>query len=371
MIGINQNKDYIPAINNIKDIQDLLVVGFTEWKRCGNVNTKEQNDLVLFSYTSKAQHDGNWNYFETVSRGLIINKVTGEIVARPFNKFHNWLERGRRTNAGVKIITEKLDGSMATLYRDNGYKIATRGSFDGEQAIWATKFLNENYSLKDIDNRFTLIFEIIYPENRGNGPVIDYGDREDLVLLAIRDRFTGIYEPFYPNVFQFAEKHGFNIPKTYDFAGVHNIIDSTHILPVNEEGYVVEFQDGSRFKFKGDKYVTFHRLISKITFNNVLKLMANGTLDELTKELPQEFLEEVSIIIEEIEEQYYSILTDVQSAYKLAPKNTRKELAIWARKYHRKYSGLIFGIHDEKNISKAVYKMISDNHKALGAQDGI
>lgn len=76
-------------ITSIKQIQELAKSGFTEWDKYGHVYTKEKDDLILFNYKPEAQFEGAWNFFERVSRGLIISRETGKIVARPFDKFFN------------------------------------------------------------------------------------------------------------------------------------------------------------------------------------------------------------------------------------------------------------------------------------------
>ena len=182
----------IEVVQSIDDISRLLTSGFDEWKSLGEVNVKHNNELTLFNYTAKAQYEARWNFFETVSRGLILNNVTGRIVARPFEKFFNWGEGGRTTDAPIDYVMEKLDGSLGIMYEHEGeFKIATRGSFDSDQAIWATEFIqSKKRHPKDTVGEYTLLFEIIYPDNR---IVVDYGQREDLVLLALRHNPTGAY----------------------------------------------------------------------------------------------------------------------------------------------------------------------------------
>src|SRR5262249_21253305 len=126
-------------IKSIADIQTLAKSGFTDWKQYGNVTVKKHGDLLIFNYNTMAQYEGRWNFFEQVSRGLIINWKTGEIVARPFDKFYNWMEGGRRAKGHIVAITEKLDGSLAVLLRTpEGYRISTRGEITSKQAQWAT-----------------------------------------------------------------------------------------------------------------------------------------------------------------------------------------------------------------------------------------
>jgi len=230
-------------IATIADIQKLVVDGFQDWRDFGHVYTKEKDGLILFNYLNEAQYEGTWTFLERVSRGLIVDKISGEVVARPFDKFFNWNENNRTTNAPIKTITEKLDGSLGILYRDNGFKIATRGSFDSEQAQWATNWLNTHYfetfpDLTAYYNDYTLLFEIIYPKNR---IVVDYEDNADLFLIAARNRFTGRYLS-YSELLRMNESFNFPMPKLYNFADLSDILANISILSHNNEGWVVEFE---------------------------------------------------------------------------------------------------------------------------------
>ena len=78
----------------IEHLSDLIVSGFKDWKSFGDVGTRLNSDgsLVIFNYTVMCTYKRRWNWFERVSRGLILNTSTGEVVARPFDKFFNWGE---------------------------------------------------------------------------------------------------------------------------------------------------------------------------------------------------------------------------------------------------------------------------------------
>ncbi len=154
-------------ITAIEQIQQLAKEGFTEWKTLGDVSVDRDGDLLIFNYTAKAQYEGRWNFFERVSRGLIIHCVTGEIAARAFDNFFNWGQGGQSSEGQIVSITEKMDGSLGILFRANGeYRVSTRGDFHSDQAEWATKFLHEHYKLDGLPSELTLLFEIVYPENR-------------------------------------------------------------------------------------------------------------------------------------------------------------------------------------------------------------
>lgn len=347
---------------NIQDIQNLTKQGFTDWRSLGHVSVKERGSLRLFNYTSKAQYEGQWTDFERMSRGLIINSNTGEIVARPFDKFFNWGDGDRYSDSPIKSITEKIDGSLGILYRENGeYKIATRGAFNSEQALWATSYLHDyiipNYSLAGLSDSLTLLFEIIFPKNR---IVLDYGDREDLVLLAARNRFTGEYLSW-DRVQGIAKKYGFNTPNVHYFATPEQLIQASETLPASAEGWVVEFIDGQRFKFKGDEYCKLHKLISGLSFKHTLEAEAGGIANEMLESVPDEFLDDVRGWLSDIRLVVSDLIWDIEYAYDQvydqAPTTTRKEFALWVAVNHPEMAPYLFARLDGKPVEPLIYKM--------------
>lgn len=351
-------------IESIDDLTKLVVAGETNWKQYGEVTTDTLFDLILFNYTPAAIYEGRWNFFEQISRGLIINRVTGEVVAWPFDKFFNWMEGGRKAKGHIMSITEKVDGSLGILYRNPGTGkpcIATRGSFKSDQAFWATNYLQRHYDLSDLPDNLTLLFEIIYPDNR---VVVDYGEREDLVLLAARDRFTGAYLPFFPDVYQLGMQFGFTLPKVYAFNDVTTLLELCGEIEVDQEGYVVEFSDGQRFKFKGDRYLELHKIVTGMSLKNTLHAVRDGTIDDLYKSLPEEFHGQLDDWHDEICVRWYEYKTQVEAAYAAVPKDDRKTMAIWIMQHHKDISSAIFALADEKPIDPIIYKWIEKDLKS-------
>ncbi len=344
----------IEVVEEISDIQILLKQGFVDWGMFGDVSIKERGNLRLFNYTSQAQYAGRWNFLERISRGLIFNVNTGEIVARPFDKFFNFGEGGRFTNAPILNVSEKMDGSLGILYRENStYRIATRGRFDSEQALWATEFLNRKFDLRKLSDSLTLLFEIIYP---GNRVVVDYQGKEDLVLLSARNRMTGQYISF-SQVQILSEIFGFSLPKVYHFSEVEDIFRAKDSLDANAEGWVVEFSDGLRFKFKGIKYLKLHKLISSLSFKNTLIYVKEGALAILYDTIPDEFLGEVNGWVNEIQQTVELINSQVMAAFELAPKETRKDFALWVSKNEPGLASYLFAMLDNKPIDALIYKL--------------
>jgi len=115
-------------IQTIEDIQQLVREGFTDWDKYGEVNTRPHEGLVILNYKNEAAFEGRWNFFETVSRGLILEEGTGRVVARPFDKFFNWGQVETPKDQKIVNVLEKMDGSLGILYYHNGWKVSTRGS---------------------------------------------------------------------------------------------------------------------------------------------------------------------------------------------------------------------------------------------------
>ncbi len=345
-------------LTTIQEIQQLVVKGFDQWEKYGRVVVRQSGDLLIFNYTHAAQYAGEWTFLERVCRGLIINRVTGEIVARPFEKFFNWAERGHKAHGHLVTVTEKIDGSLGILYRDQGqYKISTRGTFDSEQAIWATKFLQEHYDLAGLETELTLLFEIIYPDNR---IIVDYGKMEDLVLLAARDRFTGDFWPFYGDersVYGLGQRYGFTLPQVYQFNNVIDILATCGALTENAEGYVAEMSSGERWKFKGDRYLELHKLVYGLSFKRAVEAVQSNQVEAIKAQIPEEFLSEFDQWVNQIETRVAEIEQTIERAFSRAPHNSdRKDFAMWVRSHELKLASYLFAKLDGKPIRPIIFQ---------------
>lgn len=343
------------VIESMADLKAALLLGVTDWKKYGEVYTRTRGDLILFNYLPSAQYERRWNWFERVSRGLILNRLTGEVVARPFDKFYNWGEGERQSEGSLLSVSEKLDGSLGILYREGDqYRIATRGSFDGEQAEWATEHLRRNHNLSRLPPIWTLLFEIIYPDNR---IVVDYGARAELVLLAARTRDRGWYARE-DQADHMGRKYGFARPRRYDVQSAAEILELLPSLTANEEGFVAVFSDGQRFKFKGDAYTTLHKLISGLSYGAVLEAHQAGTLDEFIGQIPDEFLEQVREWRATIEVTLAETRRAVAAALAAAPKDDRKTFALWVKANHPQLSPMLFSALDGRDITPIIYRFL-------------
>jgi len=316
----------------IQELSNLLVSGFIDWKKLGEVNVRPNQDgsLVIFNYSVLCTYQRRWNWFERVSRGLIMDAKTGKVVARPFDKFFNWGELENKPEGLPTEVVEKCDGSLGILYRygpygAGTYRIATRGSFDSEQALWATEYL-KNYNLEDLPDEFTLLFEIIYPANR---IIVDYEGREDLILLGVRDRFDG-YDFNFDEVHDVAETFGFSVPERTWGLSMDDLLSRATEISANEEGWVCRFVDGTRVKVKGSEYLEIARLAQKMTDRFIFESLAEKGYEETALNAPEEFRSRVNEcweVFEKIEETLHRGV--MEALDQVSGMRTRKQIAMY------------------------------------------
>ena len=229
------------------------------------INHKIKGDVTLFDYNKECQYARAWDKYTVNARGLCINRHSYEIVARPFMKFFNYEEladEGIEAPDGKFRALVKEDGSMGTaFFHADTWYVATRGSFDSEQAIWARKFMERHLCTDQMDKTYTYVFEIIYP---GNRIVVDYGDMEEMVLLAVINKFTGEEMP-YNQMLNEARDLCAEVVEMVEFDSLEDLLEKRKHLTANEEGWVLTYDNGFKMKVKGAAYCELHRLISNIS----------------------------------------------------------------------------------------------------------
>jgi RNA ligase len=346
-------------IETVEDIGRLVRAGFTDWLSLGDVRVARDGDLLMFAYTPAAQYAGRWNAFERMSRGLIIDATTGEIVARPFDKFFNWGEGGQTTDAPFDYVMEKVDGSLIICFHHRGrWRAATRGSFTSDQAQWAQGQIDVLPALAEVEPLWTLLFEAVYPENR---IVVDYRGRASLFLLAMRDRMTGDYAPL-SLVRQTADKLGVPMPTVYDdldtIEGIQRALEG---MTADEEGFVAVFQDGRRFKFKSAAYLELHKLVFGLTFRSAIDAVQTGKVEEIRRIVPEELRAEFDGWVNEVEEHVANVRATVAAAMEEAEAagltHDRKGFAMWVSERHPELRVYLFAALDGKPLDPIIFRM--------------
>lgn len=328
---------------------------------------KHPDDAALFilNYTEKAQFENRWNDVTKQCRGLIARTDdTGEdadVLARPFDKFLNYGQPGAAEipSGHLVEVTDKADGSLGILYPgpDGGWSIATRGSFESEQAIHATALWRSRYGGPFPARGWTYLFEIVYPENR---IVLDYADMDDLIMLGARSIESGVLVG----------------PQCFDWEGprtkVFEYVDLTTALAAkprpNAEGLVVRaIWTGAMVKIKQEDYVRLHKIVTGLSERGVWEHLSahEGMVRDLALQVPDEFhgwitqtadalLEQFDELSGRAHEAYYEILDHLDE---IGEGLTRPAFAEEA-KQRGDLTPLLFLLLDGRPLDQAIWRRI-------------
>ena len=240
-----------------------------------------------------------------MARGIVLDTATGEIVARPYEKFFNLgqVANGVERPEVAKLVTwqpepfavsEKMDGSLAIVYAYDGeLHVGSTGNpdFVANGVLVADRLkaiLSEQDYRRVADLAFagyTLLFEYLNPEYV---IVINYQE-EAFKLHGMVHTATG--RDFAP-----AELRGLKLsdnvlapvyPELRNFDAVQGYLDNHQDI----EGFVVRFKSGLRLKLKTEQYKALHKTFSLFQNNTqasrrlMLALYDLDVLDDLSADL--------------------------------------------------------------------------------------
>lgn len=354
----------------------------------GYINCRDHPEypLRIYNYATKASINRIWNPATLNSRGLILHQETGEVVARPFPKFFNLgeMSRGDITFSKPYLAMAKMDGSLGICYNYQGSPyIATRGSFESDQAQWGTMILRKKYPEFHPSNFYTFLFEIIHPSNR---IVVDYGEMMDLVLLAViytpdgseldiyneagakklRDVFhwTGPIVETFPSVTTTGDRI-----KPREYLGHFGKGDGS------EEGFVFRFDwpkgKYTRVKIKHEEYIRLHRIRTNISSKTLWEALRDGRdLSEILDDLDERTLEWANEMITSLRNDFTFMKSSIYEAYEAAEAEMAEK---WSAldpanpTYRQVYAGIVrqtrwpnelFSLKDGKNINPGIWRSI-------------
>ena len=319
-------------------------------------------DLTIYNYTNVAQYDNHWDDITMMCRGLILDS-NYNIIERPFKKFFNKDEHDRDNLPNIPNLPfevyDKLDGSLGILYWDGDEPhIASRGSFTSEQALMGTNMLHTNYrhTWGLYDKSKTYVFEIIYQSNR---IVVDYGNKEELVLLGIIDTETG--EDISIDTVSSKDFH-----KAERYTGIKDFKKLQSLDLKNKEGFVIRFSNGFRMKLKFDEYCRLHRIVTNISSYDIWDILRNGgKFDEILDNVPDEFYDSVRDCEKKLTTEYNNIYNYYNSIFnKLNTLNlSDKDFALEAKKY--KFNSILFSFKNSKKVDDIIWKNIKPKYEIV------
>lgn len=297
-----------------------------------------------------------WDEVTLACRGLVVDK-DANVVARPLPKFFNDFEyqEGEIPYGEEFEAFIKYDGSLGIVFVYEGEVIlASRGSFASEQAFKAKEIFEREHRYPNyIWPGYTYAFEIIYPQNR---IVVDYGNQEKLVLLAMFHTETGLEVPYElmhwynHDRFHVVEKVSFDVPLT----------DYRSTIQGSDEGYIIRFKSGFRMKIKGEEYCRLHRVLTEVSNKSIWQSLKNETsLDEVLDRIPDEYdtwvqktITDFTIKFKEIEIWHREVAEELAAKY--PDKKSFAEQVFVYCKQHGANSAIMFSMKNGSTKWKAI-----------------
>lgn len=322
----------------------------------------------VYEFVDITQHNlfDLYHGFLRECRGTVINLKTEELIAAPFRKFANmneWEETKeenllkRMKTAQFVEYSNKLDGSLIIARAINDeIRIFSSGNISediGIQITWAKEHLNENLInfLKKHSN-YTCMFELI--DHRDNH-VVPINRPVGLYLTGMRNINNGV-QLNYCDIIQKANEanifatHLFN--KT--FTEIMEMVKTESHKEI--EGFVLNI-DGYFVKIKCEDYLAFQRVRNNFNHNDLIPLWLNGTIDDAFAYLTEIDKEYYEGLLNDVLNLRQKILRYVDDAIIKAPKDSRKEFAIWVQKNCQKpLQGFILAKSAGKEIEPLIQR---------------
>ena len=237
------------------------------------INVKEcEHNLISLNFNREAFNKKKWNDLTIKARGLFVDKDSGEVKIRSYNKFFNFGERHVNLGYLKKYATypirafKKYNGFLGLASVVNSEvvltsKSVTSGKYkDIFQDIWNKVESEVRELLKQtmIENNCTAVFEVVSPEYDPH--IIKY-DKEHLYLLDfIENKLDldthNIDLEFSVNLMKKVEFSSDLLTKKEELTRLENYDELYNFLAEKEksleefEGYVLCDNSGFMFKFK-------------------------------------------------------------------------------------------------------------------------
>lgn len=205
-----------------------------------------------------------------------------------------------------------------------------------------------------------------------NRIVVDYGDTEDLVLLAVIDTETGEEDSYEEMVESYS--NNFTIVKRYDELSNVDVRELRDLEEDNREGFVIKYSNGFRVKVKFKEYVRLHRILTNVSAKSIWEALKNGDgLDDIVDAVPDEFFNWVDetkrVLLEKYREIELEAYKEFHRIYMVENKTLRKDFAEIAKNHE--HSGILFKLYDGKtDYSEYIWKTIKPSYEKPFADTG-
>ncbi|QYR65822.1 metallophosphoesterase [Fusobacterium animalis] len=268
MSGVTEKVEKFNTANEL--INEMIGHKFITVKEC-------DYNLISLNFNREAFNKKKWNDLTIKARGLFVDRDSGEVKIRSYNKFFNYGERHVNLGYLHKYATypirvfKKYNGflGLASVIDGNivlASKSVTSGKYkDIFQSIWDKVESEVKELLKQtmIENNCTVVFEVVSPEYDPH--IIKY-DKEHLYLLDFIENKLDIDThnidlEFSENLMKKVEFSSTIltkkelITKLENYNELYNFLDEKAKSLEEFEGYVLCDNSGLMFKFKLPYYM--------------------------------------------------------------------------------------------------------------------
>ncbi len=290
----------------------------------------------------------------------------GEIIARPFHKFFNLGEKQQEHEinwSAPHTTMLKMDGSMIHTVFDKDHRVRamTRKGETDVAAVVQDLFFPEcdDYSLfSSLCMKYgrTPIFEFTSPSNR---IVVPYTSPM-LTLLAVRNIKSGSYM-HRATLERYGHKYG--IPVVRNFISSPDEMIKKARKFTEDEGIVIQFDDGHMLKIKADAYVIKHRAVSDLdSKKKVLAVVFSDTVDDFLPLLGELDRTELAAFRDAVNYQITQAAMAMEAVYRAHGHLERKlYAAIIKENISGKFSSVAFAAYDGKDVREATKRAFTRN----------
>ena len=278
------------------------------------------DNISSFNFTREAFYDRNWNRQTILARGLFLNNITGDIVARSYEKFFK-VDEVRKTE--LASLKENFVYPIKVYVKENGFLgivsylkekdelfIASKSSNKGPYVDYFKALLKpyeerikDLYKTNVLSNQ-SLVFEVIDIENDPH--IINYKESKIVLLDIITNTFE-FSKLDYNSLCEIAKKINCEVKKLAftlnsweEFRNLYQSVQQYEYKYNNNhiEGFVFEDNNGFMVKAKSGYYDEWKKL--RNVKDSVLK---SG------------YLRKTSMLVNELENLFYGFLKDIYNKY--------------------------------------------------------
>lgn len=263
----NKFQQVIYNVNN-QDVKKMMNSRLINVKGC-------KHNMYSLNFTRNAFFGKKWNFATIKARGLFVDRNTGDVKMRSYDKFFNLNEH---ETTKKDVLTKTLKFPVSVSVKENGYLgilsvvdnqpvFASKSTDSGEYAERFERIFNETISKNDFNILISIlkkynasaIFEVISPNEDPH--IIRYNDEHVVLLDIIQNKLNldSDYNEISSELKEWLkEKTSFIMPHEIIIDNSERLWDyiQTHSVNDNDiEGVVVTDSKGFKFKVKYNYYL--------------------------------------------------------------------------------------------------------------------